>query len=149
MVAKDLWSPSKPNVNIYNIYSWMALKNLQLPSRLQDGWSQKVFPHHPAVLDGREKSFPTIQIPKRIPKLMGITRVALLIYKSVCSLSRTFNCFQIWGTATGRQEVGRCRTRGKSQGMYTCQVRIRLLTLALKPEETSPEIKNKGISGPI
>ena len=28
------------------------------------------------------------------------------------------------------------------------QVRIRLPILALKPEETSPEVQNRGVSGP-
>ena len=54
----------------------------------------------------------------------------------------------------GCQEVSRCCTRGESQGMCNVTHMPRLSlnkaepTLALNPEETSPEVQNRGISGP-
>ena len=54
----------------------------------------------------------------------------------------------------GCQEVGRCHTRGESQGMCNVTSTPPLSsnkaepTLALNPEETSPEVQNRGISGP-
>ena len=56
----------------------MMVKNHQWPSRLQDGWSQKVFFHHPTILDGHEKPNTTIQIMKQILKLMWIISISLL-----------------------------------------------------------------------
>ena len=58
----------------------------------------------------------------------------------------------MWGS--GRQEVGTSSTRGGSQEMYikfafskTMQVRRNPLWI-WNPEETSPEIQNRGTSGP-
>ena len=64
-------------------------------------------------------------------------------------------CNNMWGQdwqQAGRQEVGMCSTRGGSEGMYitfASAMRIRQSPLWLwNPEETSPEIQNRGISGP-
>ena len=52
----------------------------------------------------------------------------------------------------GRQEVGKCSTRGESWGMYITFASAKIAnkaepTLALNPEETSPEIQKQGYSG--
>ena len=60
---------------------------------------------------------------------------------------------KVTGCDAGHQEVGRCSTRGGSQGMCITfasankQNKVEP-TLALKPRETSPEIQNRGTSGP-
>ena len=46
------------------------------------------------------------------------------------------------GFETQRRRHQKSKTGGK------CQVCIRLATLALKPREASPEVQNRGISGP-
>ena len=58
------------------------------------------------------------------------------------------------GSHAGHQEVSSFSTRGESQG--TCnatrtpppRANKAEPTLALKPEQTSPEVQNRGISGP-
>ena len=72
-------------------------------------------------------------------------------------VSSSTNALQVCGRDghhPGNQEVGRCHTRGKSQGM--CNVtRMPLLssnkaepTLALKPRGDVTRSPNRGISGP-
>ena len=64
-------------------------------------------------------------------------------------------CNSVWGQdwwQAGHQEVSMCSTRSGSWGMYitfASTMRIRQNPLWLwNPEETSPEIQNRGVSGP-
>ena len=61
-------------------------------------------------------------------------------------------CGEVTGHHAGCQDVGRCSTRVGSQGTYitftSAKVNKAAPTLALKPREMSPEIQNRGTSGP-
>ena len=79
MVMKDLSSPSKLDENIYNIWLEIAKKTFSKHPDSQDGWSPKVFRHHPMGLDGLRKTFcdhPNTETETdTILKLMRITSV--------------------------------------------------------------------------
>ena len=63
-------------------------------------------------------------------------------------------CKSMWGQdrlCASRQEVGKCSTRGGSRGTYitfASAMRISSPLWLWNPEETSPEIQNRGTSGP-
>ena len=106
--------------NIYNL--WLdCSKNLQWPSRLWDGWSQRSFATTQLfwMVTKKKKNFNTIQILKWILNLMRVTSVSLLT-KVYCTWHRGFtNLYEVKGR-TGWLVQNQTAIRTVCNSPYKC-----------------------------